>query len=106
MKLTITNQEALTLIKKSLGLPLDTEIVIEDALPEPFKTLIEGIDSLDYEGSQKIAAIKFFRTHCPSSIAEAKRAVENWITVKSWIIKHKQLPTKFGDNEYNFNVGV
>jgi hypothetical protein len=116
MKLILTVTEITTLARKSLGLPLDTEITIKPdpiQLSEPIQQLIDTIDALHWASIDKIQCIKTFRSvhqlisgsKTIISITAAKLSIENWPFTKNWIIEHGKLPTKFGDNQYNFTLG-
>ncbi len=104
MKLKLTVAEAKILVLRALNLPSDTEIVftkIPSKMPE-VRRLIEEIERLDYKSSGKILAIKKFREIVPTGLAESKWAVENWDTVKAFMLKNKRLPLITG----NYNVGT
>lgn len=100
MKLKLTLAEAKILVLRALNLPSDTEIVftkIPNKMPE-VRRLISDIEDLEYRSSGKIAAIKRFRETVPAGLAdEAKWAVENWDTVKAFMLKKKRLPNFSGD---------
>lgn len=100
MKLKLTLAEAKILVLRALNLPSDTELVftkVPSKMPE-VKRLIEDIEDLEYRTSGKIAAIKRFRETVPCGLAEAKWAVENWNTVKTFMLNKKRLPNFSGDH--------
>jgi ribosomal protein L7/L12 len=65
-------------------------------MPE-IRRLIKDIENLKYDGSERIQAIKKFREIVPSGLAEAKWSVENWNTVKAFVLKNKRFPKFTGD---------
>jgi len=99
MKLKLTLAEAKILILRTLNLPSDTELVftrVPNVLPE-IRRLIKDIEALEYRSSEKITAIKRFREMVPGGLVEAKWAVENWDTIKDFMLKKKRLPKFSGD---------
>ena len=96
MKLKVTPEEAIILVKRALNLPSDTEVVITRAKSagklREIRDLIAEIDSLDYSASDKITAIKRFREKVPSGLAEAKWSIENWPKVKEFMLKKRRWP--------------
>jgi ribosomal protein L7/L12 len=106
MKLKITTEEAVILIKRALNLPADIEVTITKAptgVIKVFKSLVSQIEALNYQCSSKIQAIKIFREVTFSGLAEAKWAIENWATYKAWVLKNKRWP-KFGGSYNNFTL--
>lgn len=95
MKLKITLEEARVLVLRSLNLPTDTEITITrgtaTVIPE-IRKLINDIESMDYQSSGKISAIKRFRVAADTGLAESKWVVENWDKVKSFMLKKRRFP--------------
>lgn len=100
MKLKLNLDEARILVLRALNLPSDTELVftrIPSLLPE-VRRLIKDIEDMEYRSSGKISAIKRFRESVSGfGLAEAKWAVENWDTVKSFMQKKKRFPKFTGD---------
>lgn len=106
MKLKLTLDEARILVTRALNLPSDTEIVFARRpnrnMPE-IRSLIQSIDGMDYRASGKIPAIKRFReVVATAGLAEAKWTVENWETVRTFMLTKKRFPTFTG----NYNDGT
>lgn len=98
MKLKITKSEAIILIRRALNLPVDCVVtIVRDTNPLPKKRsmnrmLVDKIDKLRYSTDQKLEAIKTFRETVPSTLTEAKWAIENWHVVRTWLITNRRLP--------------
>jgi ribosomal protein L7/L12 len=103
MKLKVTTEEAIILVKRALNLPSDTEVVITRFKPNQLKevrALIAEIESLDYSASDKIRAIKRFREVVGGGLAEAKWSIENWSKVKEFMLKKRRWPLFDGRYPY------
>ena len=91
MKITLTNEEAHAIARDRItsaltasfiGMKLNIEVGIEGpevATTVPLQKIINDIQSLNYDTTQKIQAIKKLRELVPGmGLADAKWAVENW----------------------------
>lgn len=99
MKLKLTFDEAKIIVLRSLNLSSDTEIVFTkppSKMPE-VRRLIRDIEKFEYRSCGKIAAIRRFRETVPVIFSEAKWSVENWDTVKAFMLNNKRLPNFNGD---------
>lgn len=102
MKLKLTLAQASAVLRQHFNLPADAEIVIQrppSVGPLAIRTLIKDIENMAYEGHQKIEAIKLFRSAAVGSgLADAKYSIENWPTVKAWLMKKRRFPTSYFSN--------
>ena len=98
MKLKLTLTEAQDVIRRFYSLPSDAVVTITHPRNGPFaplRKLIEDIDAMAYLSHQKIAAISRYRETVSCGLCEAKMTVENWPTVKAYILKNLHTPTKY-----------
>ncbi len=100
MKVSLKKTELLNIISKYLRVKVDA---FEIELPgtEIVAALQKAIEGLDYTGSQKIAAIKAFRTVAAPflankgdvvGLADAKWAIENWEKLLKFVGDNARLP--------------
>ena len=81
---------------KAHNLPADTTFDVEPSTrvsAADMEKAFRDIESLNYDGHQKIAAIKRLRELIPGfGLAEAKTAIENWQTFKRDSIRLERYP--------------
>ena len=111
MKLTLTIKDVKAAVFAKYNMPEDSMLEILEKEPEPpmdvmVDAAIRAVEQFDYMHSQKIAAIKAYRTVVPSSgLAEAKWIIENWSTWKGCALKKGALP-HLVNREPGYIIGV
>ena len=97
MKLTLSNTEALNIVRRHLALPsdIDIEIVTDKAtLTTDQLKLLTTIDTLlSGPTTNKIAAIKEYRSATWVGLWEAKMVVESWPVCKATIERTQKFVT-------------
>jgi hypothetical protein len=102
MTIQITQAEVTDIICAKYALPSGTEVQIiqNNSLPESVQTVIRSVEALNYNGNEKIAAIKAFRNNHPADrfpgapgLAASKWAVENWPIFKTEVTRKGRLLT-------------
>ena len=108
MKVILTPAEAIAVLVGSVGerfvndairrhfnLPPETGLEIQkddDFYKASIRKCLSEINLMDYNGYQKISAIKRLRGISPMGLAEAKWAVENWRLFESWVRNRHEWP--------------
>lgn len=101
MKLTLSNTEALNIVRRHLALPSDIDIEIVEIVTDKAATLtpdqlklLATIDTLlSGPTPNKIAAIKEYRSVTCVGLWEAKMVVESWPSCKATIEKTQKFVT-------------
>jgi hypothetical protein len=100
MKIQVTHEEVRDMVRAKYGLPYETEVEIVSSTINPqVHQVIRVVESVDFTGREKIAAIKLVREHyladgyCPG-LFNAKWIIENWAKFKSFAKAIGRLPSE------------
>lgn len=116
MKLTVSTNEVITLIRKTYNLPAEMEVVFIDTgstdlehangILQSMRQFMSSPDSTVVNPAQKIASIKHLRTLIPGmGLAEAKWMSENWTEVTAFVKNYRMFPKIYGNGMYDYKLG-
>lgn len=100
MKIHATHEEICQMLSRAVGSPVESFKVKKTGNSQLVNHCVKAVESVDYKGSGKIAAIKALRelfrdkvTGATSlGLAEAKYAVENWEKWLNFVKQNGRIP--------------